>query len=192
MCGPGYFVHSTSGTVSPPLRSYAVGWTRQTQMTTRTRIVLLLTALILGALLFSFQPRALCNRFCGMVFGGFVVFAAASPHRQLARFGGAFSCGSSAQRATNNAAGRWGGGLAYILGEIGKPGYGKHHDPPSPVPLAGLLFGGPCPLRWLPADARRMPGADSAEAVGGLFGAEGRGGGRTLRPGKGSVGGPYL
>jgi hypothetical protein len=84
MCGPGYFVHSTSGTVSPPLRSYAVGWTRQTQMTTRTRIVLLLTALILGALLFSFQPRALCNRFCGMVFGGFVVFAAASPHRQLA------------------------------------------------------------------------------------------------------------
>ena len=27
-------------------------------------------------------------------------------------------------------------------GEISKPGYGKTHaDPPSPVPLAGLLFG---------------------------------------------------
>ena len=29
--------------------------------------------------------------------------------------------------------------------------------PFSPVPLAGLLFGRPCPLRWLPVDARRMP-----------------------------------
>ena len=26
----------------------------------------------------------------------------------------------------------------------------------APLYLAGLLFGGPAPLRWLPADARRM------------------------------------
>ena len=37
--------------------------------------------------------------------------------------------------------------------------YGNKHDPPSPANLAGLLFGDPCPLRWLPADARRMPRA---------------------------------
>jgi hypothetical protein len=31
-------------------------------------------------------------------------------------------------------------------GEISKPGYGKTHaDPPSPVPLAGLLFWAPIP-----------------------------------------------
>ena len=36
----------------------------------------------------------------------------------------------------------------------------------APLNLAGLLFGDPCPLRWLPADARRMPRADSAEAAG--------------------------
>ena len=36
-------------------------------MTARTRTVLLLTALILGALLFSCHPRALCNRFFGSV-----------------------------------------------------------------------------------------------------------------------------
>ena len=35
-------------------------------------------------------------------------------------------------------------------------------DPPSPAPLvAGLLFGDPCPLRWLSADARRIAIADS-------------------------------
>jgi hypothetical protein len=34
--------------------------------------------------------------------------------------------------------------------------------PLAPLNLAGLLFGDPCPLRWLPADARRMPRADSA------------------------------
>ena len=47
--------------------------------------------------------------------------------------------------------------------------YGNKHDPPSPANLAGLLFGDPCPLRWLPADARRMPRADSAEAAGEFF-----------------------
>ena len=39
----------------------------------------------------------------------------------------------------------------------------------APLNLAGLLFGDPCPLRWLPADARRMPRADSAEAAGEFF-----------------------
>ena len=47
--------------------------------------------------------------------------------------------------------------------------YGNKHDPPSPANLAGLLFGDPCPLRWLPADARRMPRAHSAEAAGEFF-----------------------
>ena len=27
------------------------------------------------------------------------------------------------------------------------------------------MFGDPCPLRWLPADARRMPRSDSGKAV---------------------------
>ena len=47
--------------------------------------------------------------------------------------------------------------------------YGNKRDPPSPVTLAGLLFGAPCPLRWLPADARRMPCADSPAGAGELF-----------------------
>ena len=42
-------------------------------------------------------------------------------------------------------------------------------DQPSPVPLAGLLFGGPCPLRWLPAGTRRMPRRDQAGSAGELF-----------------------
>ena len=71
--------------------------------------------------------------------------------------------------ATNRAAGRWGGGLAFWRNRQAR--YGKYdgtHDL-APLPLAGLLFGDPCPLRWLPADALRMPRADSAEAAGALF-----------------------
>jgi hypothetical protein len=49
---------------------------------------------------------------------------------------------------------------------------GKLHqdslDQLSPVSLAGLLFGDPCPLRWLPAGARRMPRRDSAEPAGAM------------------------
>jgi hypothetical protein len=58
--------------------------------------------------------RALCNRLWYGV-GGFAVIAAASPlYGTLAPLlGGAFSCGSSAQRATNFAAWRWDGGLAF-------------------------------------------------------------------------------
>ena len=37
----------------------------------------------------------------------------------------------------------------------------------SPVPLAGLLFGRPYPLPWLPDDARRMPRRDFS--AGALF-----------------------
>jgi hypothetical protein len=50
---------------------------------------------------------------------------------------------------------------------VGLPGVATRQAPSdrklSPVPLAGLLFGRPCPLRWLPAGARRMPRRDSAE-----------------------------
>ncbi len=69
--------------------------------------------------------------------------------------------------ATNFAAWRWDGGLAFWRNRQAR--YGNKHDPPSPVHLAGLLFGDPCPLRWLPADARRMPRRDSRGVLRALF-----------------------
>ena len=69
-------------------------------------------------------------------------------------------------KETNGAAGRLGGGLAFWRG---KPVMATNMTHLAPLNLAGLLFGDPCPLRWLPADARRMPRADSAEAAGEFF-----------------------
>jgi hypothetical protein len=47
-------------------------------MTARTRTVLLLTAMILGALLFSCHPPALCTN-CGIVSVGLPLSQTASP-----------------------------------------------------------------------------------------------------------------
>ena len=66
-------------------------------------------------------------------------------------------------KETNGAAGRLGVGLA-----------ATNMTHLAPLNLAGLLFGDPCPLRWLPADARTMPRADSAEAAGEFFWRAGR------------------
>jgi hypothetical protein len=50
---------------------------------------------------------------------------------------------------------RLGVGVVGLLrtGEISKPVYGNTYDPPSPAPLAGLLFGRPSPS----AGPLRMP-----------------------------------
>ena len=39
----------------------------------------------------------------------------------------------------------------------------------APSPWRGFCLAAPCPLRWLPADARRMPCADSPAGAGELF-----------------------
>jgi hypothetical protein len=102
--------------------------------------------------------RALCNQLRGsaLSLAGLlcVNVVRLAPLRR-----GAFSM----NKETNSAAGRWGGGLAAYRRER-QARYGNKHDPPSPAPLAGLLFGDPYPFRWLPADARRMPFAVTAAA----------------------------
>ena len=77
-----------------------------------------------------------------------------SPHLDSASTAARSTCGVTSTRRTGEAR----------LDQPGKP----RRRPPSPVSLAGLLFGDPCPLRWLPADARRMPRRDSARAAGAL------------------------
>ena len=83
-------------------------------MTARTRTVLLLTAMILGALLFSCHPRALCNRLWYCLCGFAVVALGKPPLMNLspASAGLFLRASPPALCATNGVARRWGGRLA--------------------------------------------------------------------------------
>ena len=123
----------------------------------------------------SVSPRALCNQLCGSALGWRLAADDLAPRRQapsdsldqlspVSERG--FFCGRAVvSAATINQRSGWAlGWWACCISEGScKPSMARHKmDPPSPAPLvAGLLFGDPCPLRWLSADARRIAIADS-------------------------------
>ena len=135
----------------------------------------------------GFFCAARCATDCGMVSVGLPGaprslpgVRSASPMNDLAPPQRGFFVRVPAQRATNSAAGRWGGGLAAYWRDR-QARLWQHTDPPSPAPAAGLLFGDPCATvrkmeracrqpprcsRRQPLDGRCWPGGHPPPSVG--------------------------
>ena len=113
-------------------------------------------------------PCAVCNRLCGLALSRRA--CSLNPREQalhtkpnLAPLRRGFFCAPRVQigggcgelLCNQRAARRWGGGLAF--GQIASPVMARHMT--HLAPLAGLLFGDPCPTPLAPCGCRRSPAA---------------------------------